>query len=301
MVPKILNPKLKRIILYICWFLLVTPLISTYFLLNYKYVLIAMYVICYILSFIIYLVHYILHIKARDKLNSEYSFSAIATGLKKTKKLKIKKTSDDFINKQTIKSIIKSSDDGIENLDKKFDQKDFYQEYDLTNENNEEIKISCLEFCKPKRSLNYPYNYDCYYWIELKNLSGDDFVLLNNKETNALGFTKYLTNNLHKEQKEKFFLYCKNNNFDLNKIFKDQILNDLLFKKETMNVNLVNKNQKTFLLLRMSFNLFNLYYGSDYTNELIYNELVIQRIENIKMVSDLLYSLRECFNDLANN
>lgn len=77
----------------------------------------------------------------------------------------------------------------------------------------------------------------------------------------------------------------------------DEILNDLLFKKPDTNINLVNKNNKTFLLLRMSFNIFNLYYGSDYFDETTYHQLVIQRVENIKLLIDLFYSLRECIND----
>lgn len=296
MISKILNPKQRRIVVITAWILMIIPLIATYFFINTPVVLYSLYFSLYPISLILYVGHYYLHLRLRKKLNEQYQAKAIFEGLEKTKKLKIKRVNDQFLNKEMIKQIIKLSDGEIQNLDKRFSQPNFYQEYQV-NDHNDQLRISCLEFCKSKYSLNYPYKYDCYYWFELKNLSDQPFVLLNKREAQNPGFSKYLVNGLKPSFQDKFVLYTNQENFDLTKVVDDEILNDLLFKKPDANINLVNKNNKTFLLLRMSFNIFNLYYGSDYFDETTYHQLVIQRVENVKLLIDLFYSLRECIND----
>ncbi|QMT98553.1 hypothetical protein H3143_00130 [Mycoplasma tullyi] len=296
MISKILNPKVRRVIIITAWILAIIPLIATYFFINKPIVLYSLFLGIYPIVLTIYLVHYYWHLKARNKLNEQYQSKAIFEGLEKTKNIKVERIKEQFLYKETIKQIIKSSDNEIQNLDKRFDQPNFYQEY-LINDQNKELRISCLEFCKSKYLLNYPYKYDCYYWVELKNVSDAPFVLLNKKEAQNPGFTKYLINKLKPNLQDKYVLYTNQENFDLSKVIDNEILNDLLFKKSDLNINLINKNNKTFLLLGMSFNIFNLYYGSDYFDETTYNQLVIQRVENIKILTDLFYSLRECIND----
>ncbi|WP_027122298.1 hypothetical protein [[Mycoplasma] imitans] len=296
MVSKILNPKIRRIVVIASWVLLIIPLISTYWFTQVPKVLFGLYFACFPISLIISIGHYYLHLKLRKKLNNEYESKGIFEGLKNAKKINIERIKDNFVNKDIIKEIIKSSDGEIQNLDKKFSQQNFYQEY-LVKEKENDLRITCLEFCKSKYSLNYPYKYDCYYWVEVNNVLDEPFALLNNKEDQNPGFTKYLINGLKSYQKEKYVLYTKSDGFDLSKVIDDEILDNLLFKKPDTNINVINKNNKTFLLMRMSFNIFNLYYGSDYFDEATYHQLVIQRVENIKLLIDLFYSLRKCIND----
>ncbi|QZX49169.1 hypothetical protein [Mycoplasma sp. E35C] len=302
MVPKILNPKVKRIVVYTTWILLIIPLLSTYFLISdtnsiKTYILIGLYVVLWLAAILLYVIHFFLHIKSVKQLNEKYQLSEISEGLKKSKEIDLVRIQDNFLYKQEIKTIIHKSHSELQNLDKRFNESNFYQEYQV-DMNNKQLRIACLEFCKKKYLINYPHNYDCYYWIELDNINDQEFVLLNNKESINPTFNGFLIKNLIKKPDAKFTTYTKDNNFDVRSVIKSEILDDLLFKNDKTNINLINKNNKTFLLVRMSFNIFNLYYGSDYFDEKKYHDLTIQRIENIKNIIDLFYSLRECFNYL---